>query len=143
MHRSVLPTYGLFVVLQMQASGSRQHGRMYLPAAAQLLYLASHCKHPFIVAHEVTATHCTLGIISASTSHDSLTAGHAEDFSSLEEVVQCVRPGILLDAASVPSVHMTDRHGRVLPLNRYLLDYWGHCQKQALTLANGLREGDH
>ncbi len=88
-------------------------------------------------------THCTLTIINASGSHDSLTAGHAEHFSSLEEVVQCVRPGILLDAASVPSVRMTDRHGRVLPLNRYILDYWGHGQKQALVLANGLREGDH
>ncbi len=81
-------------------------------------------------------------LIHASTSHHSFAAGHAEHFSSLEEVVQCVRPGILLDAASVPSVRMTDRHGRVLPLNRYILDYWGHGQKQALTLANGLREGE-
>ena len=107
----------------------------------------SHCKGgctlSVLLMRSRQTTHCTLAIISASTSHDSLTAGHAEDFSSLEEVVQSVRPGILLDAASVPSVHMTDRHGRVLPLNRYLLDYWGHCQKQALTLANGLREGDH
>lgn len=93
------------------------------------------------VAHEA-AIYNTLTIINASGSHDSLTAGHAEHFSSLEEVVQCVRPGILLDAASVPSVRMTDRHGRVLPLNRYILDYWGHGQKQALTLANGLREGE-
>jgi hypothetical protein len=84
---------------------------------------------------------CAMIIFHASTSHHSFAAGHAEDFSSLEEVVQCVRPGILLDAASVPSVRMTDRHGRVLPLNRYILDYWGHGQKQALTLANGLREG--
>ena len=68
-------------------------------------------------------------------------AGHDEVFSSSQQLLQSVRPGILLDAASVPSVQMTDRHGRELPLNRYILDYWGHGQKQALVHANGLREG--
>ena len=68
-------------------------------------------------------------------------AGHDERFTSVDQVVQSVRPGVLLDATSVPSVRMTDRHGRVLPLNRYILDFWGHGQKKALVLANGLREG--
>lgn len=68
-------------------------------------------------------------------------AGYDEEFSSTQQLVQCVRPGILLDAASVPSVQMTNRNGQVLPLNRYILDYWGHGQKQALVHANGLREG--
>ena len=53
----------------------------------------------------------------------------------------CVRPGVLLDAASVPSVRNTDRHGNSVPLNCYILDYWGHGQKQLLTSANGMREG--
>ncbi len=72
----------------------------------------------------------------------SSATGHDELFTSVEEIVQCVRPGILLDATSVPSVRMTDRHGRVVPLNRYILDYWGHTQKQPLVTANGLREGN-
>ena len=59
----------------------------------------------------------------------------------MEQLVQCVRPGVLLDAASLPCLHTTDRHGRLLPLNRYILDYWGHNQKQALVTANGMREG--
>ena len=70
-----------------------------------------------------------------------LLAGYDETFSSTQQLVQCVRPGILLDAASVPSVQMTNRNGQVLPLNRYILDYWGHGQKQALVHANGMREG--
>lgn len=82
--------------------------------------------------------HCTLLLESQCIAG---LAGHDEVFSSAQELLQCVRPGILLDAASVPSVQMTDRHGRVLPLNRYILDYWGHGQKQALVHANGLREG--
>ena len=53
----------------------------------------------------------------------------------------CVRPGVLLDAASVPSVRNTDRHGHPVRLNRYILDFWSHGQKRALTEANGLREG--
>ncbi len=134
-------------VSQIQASGIQQLGRTHLLAATQLLCLASHrkggCTLLLSLMRSQRTTRCTLAIINASTSHHSLAAGHAEHFSSLEEVVQCVRPGILLDAASVPSVRMTDRHGRVLPLNRYILDYWGHGQKQALTLANGLQEGDH
>jgi len=69
-------------------------------------------------------------------------AGQGEMFRSVEEAVQCVRPGVLLDAASVPSVRNTDRHGRLIPLNRYILDYWTHGQKQPLTEANGMREGD-
>ena len=68
-------------------------------------------------------------------------AGYDEAFKSTQQLLQCVRPGILLDAASVPSVQMTNRNGQVLPLNRYILDYWGHGQKQALVQANGLREG--
>ncbi|KAK9808714.1 hypothetical protein WJX72_002409 [[Myrmecia] bisecta] len=51
-------------------------------------------------------------------------------------------PGILLDISSIPSVRMTDRHGRDVPLNRFILDYWAHGQKQALVRANGMREGD-
>ena len=70
-----------------------------------------------------------------------LSAGFDEAFSSPQQLLQCVRPGILLDAASVPSVQMTNRNGQGLPLNRYILDYWGHGQKQALVHANGLREG--
>ena len=70
-----------------------------------------------------------------------MSAGQGERFGSVEEVVFCVRPGVLLDAASVPSVRNTDRHGRPVPLNRYILDYWGHGQKQLLTSANGMREG--
>lgn len=61
---------------------------------------------------------------------------------SKEEAVQCVRPGLLLDAASVPSVRNADRHGNAVPLNRYILDYWMHGQRQPLTLANGMREGE-
>ena len=53
-----------------------------------------------------------------------------------------MRPGLLLDVASVPSVRNTDRHGNPIPLNRYILDYWGHNQKKLLTNANGMREGD-
>ena len=68
-------------------------------------------------------------------------AGRDERFSTIEQLVQCVRPGVLLDAASMPCLHTTDRHGRLLPLNRYILDYWGHNQKQALVTANGMREG--
>ena len=70
-----------------------------------------------------------------------LSAGYDEAFTSTQQLLQCVRPGILLDAASVPSVQITNRNGQVLPLNRYILDYWGHSQKQALVHANGLREG--
>ncbi|KAL3133315.1 putative ATP-dependent RNA helicase ddx60 [Trebouxia sp. C0009 RCD-2024] len=69
-------------------------------------------------------------------------SGYDEAFSSTQQLLRCVRPGILLDAASVPSVQMTNRNGQVLPLNRYILDYWGHGQKQALVHANGMREGD-
>ena len=71
-----------------------------------------------------------------------LRAGCKETFDSVEQLVQCVRPGVMLDAASVPSLRSTDRHGRPLPLNRYILDFWGHGQKTALVSANGLREGD-
>ena len=56
--------------------------------------------------------------------------------------MQCVRPGVLLDAASVPSVRNTDRHGHHILLNRYILDYWTHGQKKPLTIANGMREGE-
>ena len=59
----------------------------------------------------------------------------------MEQVVQCVRPGVLLNGASVPSVRNTDRHGRPVLLNRYILDFWKHGQKRALQEANGLREG--
>lgn len=59
----------------------------------------------------------------------------------MEEAVVCVRPGVLLDAASVPSVRNADRHGNAVRLNRYILDFWMHGQKRALTEANGLREG--
>lgn len=68
--------------------------------------------------------------------------GQGETFSSVEETVQCVRPGVLLDAASVPSVRNTDRHGHHILLNRYILDYWTHGQKKPLTTANGMREGE-
>ena len=71
-----------------------------------------------------------------------LLTGQGENFSSVEETVQCVRPGVLLDAASVPSVRNTDRHGRLIPLNRYILDYWTHGQKKPLNSANGMREGE-
>ena len=60
----------------------------------------------------------------------------------MEEAVQCARPGLLLDAGSVPSVRNTDRNGNPIPLNRYILDFWGHGQKKPLTTANGMREGD-
>ena len=71
----------------------------------------------------------------------SCNAGQGEDFTSVEQVVQCVRPGVLLNGASVPSVRNTDRHGRPVLLNRYILDFWKHGQKRALQEANGLREG--
>lgn len=69
-------------------------------------------------------------------------AGQGEDFQSVEQVVQCMRPGVLLNAASVPSVRTTDRHGRTVPLNRYILDFWSHGQKRQLMEANGMREGE-
>lgn len=56
--------------------------------------------------------------------------------------MQCARSGLLLDAASVPSVRNTDRNGNPIPLNRYILDFWSHGQKKPLTSANGMREGD-
>ena len=65
-------------------------------------------------------------------------AGYDEVFSCIQQLVQCVRPGIVMDAASVPSVQMTNRNGQVVPLNRYILDFWGHGQQQALVLANGM-----
>ena len=67
--------------------------------------------------------------------------GLDERFTSAQQLLQCVRPGVLLDAASVPSVHMSSRQGQAVPLNQYILDYWGHGQKQALVHANGMREG--
>ena len=69
-------------------------------------------------------------------------AGQGENFGSVEEAVQCARPGLLLDAASVPSVRNTDRNGNPICLNRYILDFWSHGQKKPLTDANGMREGD-
>lgn len=84
------------------------------------------------------AFYCT--VATCANSHVTL-AGYDEAFSSTQQLLRCVRPGILLDAASVPSVQMTNRNGQVLPLNRYILDYWGHGQKQALVHANGMREG--
>ena len=67
-------------------------------------------------------------------------AGQGEAFQSVEEAVQSLRPGVLFNTSSVPSVRNTDRHGQVVPLNRYILDFWGHGQKQALVEANGMRE---
>ena len=40
------------------------------------------------------------------------------------------------------AISNTDRHGCLIPLNRYILDYWTHGQKKPLTRANGMREGE-
>lgn len=67
--------------------------------------------------------------------------GQGEDFRTAEQVVQCVRPGVLLSAATIPSVRTTDASGQQVLLNRYVLDYWKHGQRRALQEANGMREG--
>lgn len=70
-----------------------------------------------------------------------MNAGQGEDFKSVDLLVECVRPGVLINAESVSSVRNTDRQGRQVLLNRYILDYWSHGQKRALQEANGMREG--
>ena len=69
-------------------------------------------------------------------------AGRGEQFESVEELVQCLRPGVLIDAASLPCLSNTDRHGLAAPLNSYILDWWRHGQIKLLETANGLQEGE-
>ena len=40
-------------------------------------------------------------------------SGHGDSFDSMDELVRCVRSGVLLDVAAVPSVTLTNRHGEV------------------------------
>ena len=54
-----------------------------------------------------------------------------------------MKPGLLLNASAVPQVRQITRQGAPVALNRYILDYWQHGQKQALVRYNYLREGDH
>lgn len=68
-------------------------------------------------------------------------AGMGDDFASAGELVRCMKPGLLLNAATIPQVRPVTRHGLPVALNRYVLDYWQHGQKQALVQANHLREG--
>ena len=70
-------------------------------------------------------------------------AGQGEDcFASAEELVQCIRPGVLLEAASLPCLSITDRHGRVAHLNNYIVDWWSNGRIKLLETANGLQEGE-
>lgn len=52
-----------------------------------------------------------------------------------------MKPGLLLNASTIPQVRQVTRQGLPVALNRYVLDYWQHGQKQALVQANHLREG--
>lgn len=52
-----------------------------------------------------------------------------------------MKPGLLLNASTVPQVRQRTRQGIPVALNRYVLDYWQHGQKQALVNYNYLREG--
>ncbi len=67
--------------------------------------------------------------------------GGSESFKTAEVLIRVARKGLLLDVSVVPTVRLTDRHGQDIPLNRYILDYWSHRQKQPLIKGNGLREG--
>lgn len=52
-----------------------------------------------------------------------------------------MKPGLLLNASTIPQIRQVTRQGLPVALNRYVLDYWQHGQKQALVQANHLREG--
>lgn len=55
--------------------------------------------------------------------------------------MQCIRPGVLLEAASLPCLSITDRHGQAAHLNNYIVDWWSHGSIKLLETANGLQEG--
>ncbi len=69
-------------------------------------------------------------------------AGLGDAFQSPGELVRCMKPGLLLNASAVPQVRQITRQGVPVALNRYVLDYWQHGQKQALVNYNHFREGD-
>ncbi|KAK9832186.1 hypothetical protein WJX74_002273 [Apatococcus lobatus] len=87
----------------------------------------------FLSSHQVPSTIC---------SPFAALSGMGDDFASPGELVRCVKPGLLLNANTIPPVRQVTRHGLPVALNRFVLDYWQHGQKQALVQANHMREGD-
>lgn len=71
-----------------------------------------------------------------------IAAGREESVKSVEEVVQCMRPGALLNVASLPCLSTTNRHGLAIPLNSYILDWWRHGQIKLLEKQIGMQEGE-
>jgi len=68
-------------------------------------------------------------------------SGKGDVFHSAQELCWYARDGINMEVSSMPMLAAKDRHGRSMPLNRYVLDYMKHGQKGLLATANGMPEG--
>ncbi len=65
-------------------------------------------------------------------------SGRGDEFSSIQELCQTSRSGLFLDPKMVPIFELYDEE--TTPLNSYLLDFYKHGQKNALSRYNKLKE---
>ncbi|KAH8085472.1 P-loop containing nucleoside triphosphate hydrolase protein [Cristinia sonorae] len=71
-------------------------------------------------------------------------SGHDDTFTGIPELTKTAKRGLHLNDHAIPSLHriVPPSSESASPLNAYLLDYFIHGQKQALTTVNGIRGGD-
>ena len=62
-------------------------------------------------------------------------SGNSDNFSSVPELEDTLRSGLVLNSSVIPWVDIGDQ-----PLNAYILDFWSHGQLISLRRLNGLRE---
>ena len=67
-------------------------------------------------------------------------SGHGDEFASIQELCQTSRSGLFLDPKMVPIFEIYDEE--TASLNSYLLDFYKHGQKHALSRYNKLKDDD-